>query len=673
MNRISCLLKKGLLRSALLAAFPVIAVSHSFSQTYNGGGGVIPDNGNTAVFTINVTGLSPSVIDTIHGLESVTLNVMHSCDGELRMELHSPDGEKILLTEGFGGDGDNFIGTVFKDNVPQSIFSGTAPFTGEYRPVENIGYLNNGQNGNGAWHLHILDMGPGGNAGTLLNWSLTFSSNPGTPFPFDSSNLAIIMIDTHGQEIPDDPKIRVGMKIIDNGTGNFNHRDDPPAYDYFAGIEIRGASSQMFMKKSYGLATWDSLGNSVDTALLGMPAESDWILNANYSDKTLMRNALSYQTWMNLGHYATRYRFVELFINGRYKGVYLFSEKIKRDVNRVDIAKLTPDMNTGDQLTGGYILKIDKQIGSGGDGFASRYPPPHNPFGQIIFFQYEYPKSDLITIPQKEYIELCIFLFESALDGPFFADTALGFRKYAIEDTFIDYFIENEFSKNVDGYRLSTFLHKERDSKGGKIRMGPVWDYDLAWHNANYCGGEEYWGWAFEFPCEYDYWQVPFWWQRLLEDTLYCNNLQCRWLEIRSSFLETQAVFNWIDSLAADLDAAQQRNFYCWPILGIYVWPNPYPYPQTYGEEIISLKHWIDLRLSWLDLYIPGTCWTLGTDEKDRSTCLAIFPNPAFDRIRVSGVAFSGEKVTAEICDVLGMRVSQTDLFQGQETIDIGG
>ncbi len=107
--------------------------------------------------------------------------------------------------------------------------------------------------------------------------------------------------------------------------------------------------------------------------------------------------------------------------------------------------------------------------------------------GQTIYFQYEYPDEIAITSPQKLYIMDYVDDFETALHGPNFADTALGFRKYAIESTFIDYFLVNEISKNVDAYRCSTFLHKQRDSKGGKIRMGPVWDYDLAWHNANFC------------------------------------------------------------------------------------------------------------------------------------------------------------------------------------------
>ena len=653
--------------AAVLLWIPALLLQ---GQTFNGTGGLIPNNGTTGHFYLNVLGV-PASIDTVYGLESVGLNLMHPAVGELKIQVVSPDGNVILLTESLGGDGDNFTNTFFNDNAEVSVYNGIPPYTGDYRPLENVGYLNNGQNGNGTWELRILDMGPGSNAGTVMNWSLKFSSDPGFPFPFDSTNLPIVLIDTYGQVIPDDPKIKVGMKIIDNGEGNFNRKEDTPAYDYYAGIEVRGSSSQMFLKKSYGLETWDSLENPVDTSLLGMPAESDWILNANFTDKTLLRNTMAYQEWMDLGHYATRYRHVELFLNNRYKGVYIFSEKIKRDKHRVDIAKLTPSMNSGDSLTGGYIFKIDKPTGTGGAGWASNFPPPVNPIGQYIWFQYEYPKFDEITLSQKGYIQEFVNTFESTLTGPWFADTATGFRRYAVEATFYDYFIVNEFSKNVDGYRLSTFLNKERDSKGGKIRMGPVWDYDLAWHNADYCGGDSYEGWAYQFPCAYDYWQIPFWWQRLLEDTLYANNLNCRWQEIRGSFLSNEAVNAWIDSMAVVLDAGQQRNFTVWPILGIYVWPNPYPYPTTYAGEIASMKTWIAHRLDWLDENMPGKCWYTSSPSLAGPGRLVISPNPASTFIRITGDARGDGTSAIDLYNILGKRILTQKNYRCGQLLDV--
>ena len=654
--------------AALLFSVPVLL---SRGQTFNGTGGTIPNNGNAGNFYLNVLGINSSTINTTYGLEYVGINIHHYAVGELKIELISPDGSVILLTESLGADGDDFTGTYFRDDATVSIYNASPPYTGDFLPLENIGYLNNGQDGEGTWCLRIRDLSPGGGNGTLQNWSLKFSSDPGFPFPFDSTNLPVIMIDTYGQPIPDDPKIQAGIRIFENGEGNYNDTNDIPQYDYYAGIELRGSSSQMFLKKSYGLETWDSLSNPVDTSLLGMPKESDWILNANFSDKTLLRNVMAYQNWTDLGHYATRYRHVELFLNNRYKGVYIFSEKIKRDNDRVDIAKLTPSMNSGDSLTGGYIFKIDKETGSGGAGWSSNYPPPVNPIGQYIWYQYEYPKSDEITLEQKGYIQEYVNAFESALNGPNFTDTAAGFRAFAVEETFYDYFIVNEFSKNVDGYRLSTFLHKERDSRGGRIRMGPVWDYDLAWHNADYCGGDSYEGWGYQFPCEYDWWQVPFWWGRLLEDTLYANNLKCRWEEVRSSFLGDEAVENWIDSMALLLNEGQARNFTVWPILGVYVWPNPWPYPATYEGEIISMKEWIINRLLWLDANIPGTCYYTGTGAAAAETSVRLYPNPASSFVIVQVRPEPRLPLWVEAYNILGEKVLSEKDYRAGEALDI--
>jgi len=454
-------------------------------------------------------------------------------------------------------------------------------------------------------------------------------SPSGNPVVFTSSNLPIVIINTHGMTIQDDPKIKVDIGIIDNGPGVRNNMNDPLTFSGFCGIEVRGSSSQSFPKKSYGFEMWNAYMQTIDTSLLGMPSESDWILNANYSDKTFCRNTLAYQTWMNMDHYATRYRHVELVINGDYQGIYIFSEKIKRDNHRVDISKLKSSDIAGDDVTGGYIIKIDKTTGSGGAGWTSDFLPLAHPSGQTIYFQYEYPSSNDIVYQQQLYIQRYVDTFETVLAGPNFSDTLIGFRKYASENKFIDYFIVNEISKNVDGYRLSTYFYKDRKSKGGKLKMGPVWDYDIAWHNADYCGGDLYTDWAYQFPCSYDWYQVPFWWDRLMDDPLFKNRLKCRWSTLRQSFLSKDAINNYVDSLAYSLDEAQERNFTKWPILGVYVWPNPYPIPATYAGEIENLKTWISNRLDWMDAHMPGTCSTTGIGEGEPTeSAFAAYPNP---------------------------------------------
>ncbi|MBM3404666.1 MAG: T9SS type A sorting domain-containing protein [Bacteroidetes bacterium] len=639
------------------------------SQTYTGVGGIVHDYTKTT-FILSVSGLAPPILDSTFGLEKVCLTINHSRVGDLTIVLVSPAGTEMILSMNNGGEGDNYTNTCFNDLAALSITEGTPPFTGTFRPQQNLGMANSGQVGNGVWKLIVADSEQGV-SGTLTTWSLTFSNNPSPPF-FTSSNLPIVIIDTHGQEIPDEPKILADFSIIDNPPGQPNHLTDPPAYDGYMMIEIRGSSSQLFPKKSYGFKTTDQTGLvEVDTSLLGMPPEHDWVLIANFSDKSLLRNALTYKLSIDMGQYATRTRFCELFINDDYQGVYFLGEKIKRDNDRVDISKLLPTSTSGDPVTGGYIFKIDKETGSGGgQGWISPYPPQVHSQGQFIKFLYEYPDAEDIVGPQNEYIQMYVDSFETALHGPYFQDPNLGFRKYAYPDTFIDFFIINEISKNVDGYRLSTFIHKDKYSKGGKIRMGPVWDFDITWWNADYCGGNDYSGWAYEFPCEWDYWQVPFWWFRLMEDTLYVQDLRCRWEELRETILSNTSIFEQIDSMVNYIYEGQERNFTKWLIMGTYVWPNPSPLAQTYEEEIEHLKQYINHRFDWLDENIPGECPFTSLPPGQRPVSeVEIFPNPSSGilTIRIPNLP-ARARIKATFFNTLGVKVGETPLLNSKET-----
>ena len=190
---------------------------------------------------------------------------------------------------------------------------------------------------------------------------------------FTESDLPIIMIQTGGKVITDEPKITADMKIMYNGPGKINKVTDPPLhYNGKIGIELRGSSSMDFPKKPFGFETREDNGENRNVSLLGMPAENDWILNASYNDKTLMRDALAYLIAGKFMNYAPRVRHVELIINNQYQGVYILTEKIKRDKNRVDISDMDVNDNEGNALTGGYIFKIDKETGSNsGSGWVS--------------------------------------------------------------------------------------------------------------------------------------------------------------------------------------------------------------------------------------------------------------------------------------------------------------
>ena len=440
---------------------------------------------------------------------------------------------------------------------------------------------------------------------TTLNYSSPHAwFNP--PLIFTSSNLPIVMINTNNQNILDSARIICDMGIIDNGFANLNSINDSfNDYNGKISIEYRGSSSQSFPKKPYGFETQDSLGNNNNVSLLGMPIENDWILYAPYTDKSLMRNFLTFDLGRKMGNYCSRTIYCELVINGDYQGVYILMEKIKRDKNRVDIADLDSDDLNGDSLTGGYIVKIDKFTGSGGSNWQSNFP---NLGGGSTFIQYHYPEGPALHPIQKNYIENFVDSFENALSGPNFNDTLIGYSKYIDVNSFIDLYIINELSRNIDGYRLSTYMYKDRDDNGGKLSMGPLWDYNLAFGNANYCNGELTAGWEVDDGGQGCAWNNPFWFERLLEDSNYVNKLKCRWEYLRVNSFHKDSIFNFIDSLAQHLDDASDRNFQRWDILGTYVWPNFYV-GNTYQDEIGFLKNWIEFRLVWIDNNLLGNCY----------------------------------------------------------------
>ena len=447
------------------------------------------------------------------------------------------------------------------------------------------------------------------------------------PVFLTSSNLPIIQINTNGQIILDDPRIIAEMKITNNGDLN-NINDIPNEYDGQISLEYRGSSSQKrFIKKSYALETQLPDGTNNNVALLGMPEENDWILYGPLSDKTLLRNDIVYHFANEMGQYASRTAFCELVINEQYQGVYVFMEKIKRDKNRVNIAKLKPTDIEGDELTGGYIIKIDKQTGSGGQGWHSSVKPDEY-LDRKVFFQYDYPKADEITAPQKDYIQQYIHDFETALFSDDFKDPEIGYRKYIDVKSFIDFFLANEISYNVDGYRLSVFMHKMKDSEGGKLHMGPVWDFNLSIGNGWDCEvqNRENYMYNYNEKCPGAFSQIPFWWGRLLEDEFFANELRCTWEGYRQGFLHTDSVMTYIDQQADYIAEAKDRNFVRWPIMEVKAHFNFF-LGGSYNAELNYIKDWLRFRLGWLDNNLYGYCGVLSGTSGDQLK-LILYPNP---------------------------------------------
>ncbi len=615
-----------------------------FSQTYSGTGGAISDDGLYNYFPITVSGLTPTNINGAHGLIGLCLNITHTYDSDLGIDLIAPDGTIINILTGVGGSNDNFTNTCFSQTAINSIASGSAPFTGTFKPMNTIGGVNNGQNGNGIWKLRIVDN-YAVDTGNLLNWNITFGTSAPTPIVFSSSNLPIVVINTYSQTIVNAVKINAGMKIIYNGVGVLNHTTDPPnAFNNKIGIEIRGNFSASLPQKPYAFETRNVSNLQNDTVILGMPAEHEWSLIAMYNDKVYVRNTLANKLFSEMGHYATKSKHCEVILNGQYQGIYILSEKIKRDSSRVNISKLDTIDNSGMQLTGGYIIKND-YWNSTNSWLLGFHPIDHPTFP--VHLVYEYPQPDVITPQQKTYIQNYVSALETALYSPTYTNVTTGYKAYLNTRSFIDYFIINELSRNNDGFKKSWYMYKNRDDKGGKLHAGPVWDFDWAWTDIPGCSifsSTTGAGWAYKInDCGPDV-NSNGWYVRMMQDSAFTNELKCRWLELRNTILDTNSLFHYIDSTSIALDSAQNRHQQKWATLGIDVGtPEIGIPPTTFKADISLFKAWIAERIAWLDINMPGdgACSTVGIHELSmQKKIINLYPNPSRGLVFVN---FDGE------------------------------
>ncbi len=421
----------------------------------------------------------------------------------------------------------------------------------------------------------------------LVLFSLSVSAQT-----FTDSNLPIVVIETDGgANIPDEPKVPGSMKIIwhQDGSRNYMSDIDNPEYlnyDGRIGIERRGSSSQNFNKKPYAFETRedDNVTNN-NVSLLGMPEENDWILNSLAYDQTGMRDVLAYELSNRLGQYASRSVYCEVVINGDYKGLYAMMEKIKPDKERVNIEKMDETCNNYPEVTGGYITKADKTTGGdpvawtmqgyGGGGWGG--------WGISTDFIHHYPKPSDITNAQNNYIH-GVFTNLASVANQHNTSTASGIPSVIDIPSFVDFMMIAEFSSNVDVYSLSTFFHKDRM---GKLRAGPVWDYNLAF-------GYD----AFGNRSKYDVWQFnntdnngPKFWKDLFDTDLFRCYLAKRWFELTEPGqpLNYDFVCSRIDEIDAWIAEAVARDNQRWHQM------------NQHAQYVNNMKTWIQQRVNWLN------------------------------------------------------------------------
>jgi hypothetical protein len=413
-------------------------------------------------------------------------------------------------------------------------------------------------------------------------------------------------------------------------------------YDGTIGIKLRGNSSLSFNQKKYTIELRDGEGKEINAPLLGMPAHSDWVLLAPYNDVSMVRDPLAFQLWRDMGHWGPRTRMVELTLNGEYRGIYILSEAIKRGEHRVNISKLKKSDVEGHDVTGGYLLRIDtfdeddatfkSKVPGIGDGIMT----------SEITWSCIYPKKKKLQPEQLDYIQSFIDTVEQVIQSDDFANPKCGYAKYIDVPSFVDYFIHTELSLNADGYKRSAYFYKEKqhaDGTGGRLVAGPVWDYNLAYGNCNFCNANNIEAWCFEGGNTNP---TPAFWQRLLQDPAFRKAVKVRYQALRKSVLSNKAINSYIDRHAKLLAPYIDRHFELYPELfgtdapsapggfpGFGGFPPMGQFPQmppmgelgqmpafgggnmiswfaayrvqSYDEEIRILKQWLADRLSFLD------------------------------------------------------------------------
>ena len=425
----------------------------------------------------------------------------------------------------------------------------------------------------------------------IVLFSLSLSAIAQT---FTDSNLPIVIITTDNDpntglpiEIPDDPKVLASMKIIYHPDGSRNYLTDINTpeylnYDGRIGIELRGSSSQALPKKPYGLTTLknDNTSNN-NVSILGMPKENDWVLNSLAFDAALMRDYLSYELSRDLNNYSARGEYCEVVVNGDYKGLYVFMEKLKINSDRINILKMAKTDNANPELTGGYITKSDKT--TGGDPVAWTMP---SYTGGNVDFIHESPKPADVTSDQNNYIYTQFDSFGKMMSAQN-ESIINGYPTIIDVPSFVDFMIISEISSNVDAYQFSTFYHKDR---AGKLRAGPVWDFNLTF-------GNDLFMWGFD-RSHTDVWQFdngdntgPKYWKDLYNNPKFKCYLTKRWKEVTATnqALNYNVISGKIDGIASLISEAAVRENTRWNTVG------------NLQNNVDQMKGWLQTRISWMN------------------------------------------------------------------------
>lgn len=358
-----------------------------------------------------------------------------------------------------------------------------------------------------------------------------------------------------------------------------------------ARLNIRGSSTLFQSKRNYSVEFRDEGESDRSLSPLGMPEESDWVLYApNNFEPILIHNPLAFRMSREMGRYAPRTRFVEVYVQtgtgalapSSYQGIYVLMERVKRSADRVPIDKLEPEHTTAPAVTGGYLLKVDR-LDPGDGGLYAGW--------QLMGFVD--PKEEDFQLPQRapqrQYIQNYLDEFVTALYSAQWRDPVRGWRAFVDEASWIDHHLLNVVTFNVDALRLSAFFYKPRN---GKLVFGPAWDFDRAlfstdgrdadarvWRSRVSDQGTDFFNYT--------------WWGRMFEDPDFWQAYIDRYQELRRGVLSTNHLSALIDELTGEVLPAQPREVAKWPG---FTTPR-----SSYQNEIQSLKGWLGRRVNFMD------------------------------------------------------------------------
>lgn len=439
----------------------------------------------------------------------------------------------------------------------------------------------------------------------------------GSGAPGFTSNLPVVVVDGFGSGKPNanTPMFWTLYEPI-TASANRTALTNAPAIATRGRMVVRGSSSAGWPKYSMNIEAWDEAGEDTPVSPLGLAPEADWILQSNYDfDRGMIRNPFMYEFSNRIGRWAPRWRFVEVFANtndgtldypGDYMGVYAIMEKPERGGDRIAVERLDKNDLSGDDLTGGYIVKVDR-LDPGTSGWVtSRNFPLTEPFGTEVRLNYGYPEEvpapgPVIPAAQSAYIRNYVQAFEDAVvqtnrTNP---TTGLHYTDYIDRDSWVDHGLLNILAANADCFRLSTYMHKPRL---GKLTAGPIWDFDRTMGSSDTRSTSPT-GWSAAQPAtDILTWG---WWKYLWTDPDFWQLYTDRWFSLRDNVLTNANLTGLVTQFETELSEAAVRNYAKWTAYPPRDGPDAGT-TATFSDEMDIMRNWLTQRTAWLDAqFVP--------------------------------------------------------------------